>query len=86
MDPDNLLTYQEFNKMFEIHTDATAFQLEEVIIQKVVPMAFYVIKLTGDQQQYTVTEKEILSIIETLNWYRNILIGQKIRIYTDQKT
>ena len=85
MDPNNLLTYQDFNEIFEIHTGASAFQSGEVIIQKVIPMAFYAVNLTGDQQQYTVTEKDILNIIETLNWYRTILLGQKIRIYTDPK-
>ena len=30
-------------------------------------------------------ERELLSIIETLKEFRTILIGQKLRIYTDHK-
>ena len=33
----------------------------------------------------TVTEREILSIVETLREFRTILIGHRLRIYTDNK-
>ena len=44
---DTLLTYPDFNETFKIHTNASAFQLGAVISQKVKPIAFYSIKLTG---------------------------------------
>ena len=54
---DTLLTYQDFNEAFKIHTDTSAFQLGAVVIQKGKPIDFYSIKLTDDQQWYTVTER-----------------------------
>ena len=42
---DTLLTYPDFNETFKMHTDASAFQLGAVIIQKVKPIAFYSINL-----------------------------------------
>ena len=48
-------------------------------------IAFYCRKLTDVQQQYTVTERELLSIVENLKDFRTILLGQKLRIYTDHK-
>ena len=42
---DTLLTYPDFNETFKIHTDASAFQLGAVIIQKGKTIAFYSGKL-----------------------------------------
>ena len=47
---------------------------------------FYVRKLTAYQKRYTVTEKEILSIVEIIREFRTRLPGQKLQFYTDHKT
>ena len=53
---DALLIYLYFNKRFDIHMDASDFQIGWLIGQDVKPIAFYSRKLTGPQTQYTVTE------------------------------
>ena len=63
---DTLLTYTDSNETFKINTDASAFQLGAVIIQKGKPIAFYSIKITNAQKRYTVTDRELLRIVETL--------------------
>ena len=80
-----LLTYPYFNETFKIYTDARAFQLGVVISHKFKHISFHSIKTTGIQQLYTVTEIELLIIIETLKEFRIIILGQKLRIYTDHK-
>ena len=42
-------------------------------------------KPTYAQQQYTVTQRDLLRIAETLKEFRAILLGQKLRTYTDHK-
>ena len=66
MDRENLLTYPDFNEKFKIHTDASKFQLGVVVSQKGKPITFYSIKLTNSQKRYTITEKHLLIIVETI--------------------
>ena len=80
-----LLTYPDFNETFKTHADASALQLGAVIIHKVKHIDFYSRKLTGDQQRYTLTDIELLSIVDTLKDFRTNLLGQKLLIYTDNK-
>ena len=54
---DTLLTYSYFNKIFKTRTNASAFQLGAVIVQKGKPISFYSIKLTGAQQWYAVIDR-----------------------------
>jgi RNase H-like domain found in reverse transcriptase len=80
-----VLTFPEFEKPFEIYTDASKVQLGAVIEQEGKPLAFYSRKLSDTQTRYTVTELELLSIVETLQEYRTILLGHIIKVYTDHK-
>jgi hypothetical protein len=78
-----VLSFPDFSIPFEIYTDASTVQVGSVIQQRGRPIAFYSRKLMGAQTRYTVTELELLSIVETLQEYRTILLGHDILIYTD---
>lgn len=80
-----LLAFPNFNKPFIIHTDASLRQLGAVVSQDDKPIAFYSRKLNPAQTRYTTGERELLSIVETLKEFRNILLGQHIIVYTDHK-
>ena len=82
---ETLMSYPDFNKPFELHTDASHTQLGVVISQNNKPIAFYSRKLQPAQTQYTTTERELLSIVETLKEFKNILLGQQIMVYTEHK-
>ena len=56
---ETLLTYPDWSKPFDIHTDASDFQLGAVISQDGKPIAFFSRKLNSAQKNYTVTEKRI---------------------------
>ena len=80
-----MLAYPDFDDEFILHTDASHTQLGAVISQKGKPIAFYSRKLKPEQTRYTTTERELLSIVETLKEFRNILLGQRVVVYTDHK-
>jgi len=82
---ETLLTYPNFSKPFHIHTDASKVQLGACISQEGKPVAFYSRKLNPAQTRYTTTERELLSIVETLKEFRNILLGQQIIVHTDHE-
>jgi hypothetical protein len=60
------LAYPYYSKPFEIYTDGSKKQLGAVITQNNRPIAFFSRKLSEAQQKYSVTEIELLAIVETL--------------------
>ena len=56
-----------------------------VITQNNRPLAFFSRKLSTVQQKYSVTELELLAIVETLKEFKGMLWGQTIIVYTDHK-
>jgi RNase H-like domain found in reverse transcriptase len=83
---ETFLTFPDFSQEFEIQTDASKLQLGACISQNGKPVAFYSRKLQPAQTRYTTTERELLSTVETLKEFRNILLGQKIKVHTDHET
>ena len=79
------LAYPDFNAPFEIHTDTYKLKICAVISQKDNPIASYSRNMNSSQQNYTTTEKELLSIVAYLKEFRNILLGHPITVYTDHK-
>ena len=77
------LAYPDFNKPFHVRTNASNIQLGACISQEGKHIAFYSKKLNQAQHNYTTGKKELLLIIETLKDFCNILLGQKLHIYTD---
>ena len=81
-----MLAYPDFSKPFQIHTDASHYQLGAVISQDGKPIAFHSRKLNPAQTRCTTTERELLSVVETLKEHRNILLGHEMEVFTDQES
>ena len=77
MSKEAFLAYPDHNKPFQIDCDASDYQLGAAIFQDGKPVAYYSRKLNGAQRNYTVGEKDIISIVETLKEYRNMLYACK---------
>ena len=80
-----MLAYPNYSEVFEIYTDASTLQLGAVITQNGKPIAFFSRKLSSAQRKYTITELELLSIVEVLKEFKGMLWGQRIKVYTDHK-
>jgi hypothetical protein len=65
-----------------VYTDASKTQLGAVIMQQGKPLAFCSRKLNSAQTRYTTSEQELLSIVETLKEFRDIVLGQQVIVHT----
>ncbi len=82
---ETILAYPDFLKPFEIYMDTFSTQLGSVINQDNRPIVFLSRKLSKMQQKYSVTEFELLAIVETLKEFKGMLWGQDIKVHTDHK-
>jgi RNase H-like domain found in reverse transcriptase len=75
----------DFNKVFEIDTDESEYRVGLAIIQDKNSIAFFSKKLTAAQCNYTVGERKMLLTVETLNEFCTMILGNKLKIYTDHR-
>ena len=81
-----MMSYPDYSGIpFEIYTDASKRQLGAVITQKGKLLAYFSRKLSEAQRKYSVTELELLSIVECLKEFRGMLWGQRLKVHTDHK-
>ncbi len=80
-----MLSQPNHNKRFNVYTDTSDFQLGAWIIHKGRPVSYFSWKLTKSQQNYTTIEKEMLSIVATLEEFWSILLGADIHVFMNHK-
>ena len=57
-----------------------------VISQKGKLISFHSIQLTDTHRRYSITERDLPRVVETLKEFGILLLGQGLRIYTDNKS
>lgn len=83
---DIVLAYVDYQKDFELTTDASNFTLGVVLSQSDRPITFISRTLNKAEEHYAANEKEILAIIWALNSLRNYFCGSaRVKICTDRQ-
>jgi hypothetical protein len=72
MAKDVILAYPDYSQEFDVYTDSSKFQLGAVINQNTRPLAFFSRKLNKAQHNFSMTEQEILAIVETLKEFKGM--------------
>ena len=79
----SVLKFSEFNKPFEVHTDASDFAIGGVLMQDGRPIAYESKKLNGCQRRWPTHEKELFAIVHCLKTWKYYLGLHKTKVYTD---
>lgn len=86
---DPILQYPDFQKTFNLTTDASNVAIGAVLSQgpigKDLPIAYYSRTLSDSEQNYSTIEKELLGIVSAVKYFRPYLFGKKFNIITDHK-
>lgn len=86
---DPILIYPDFEKEFNVTTDASQFAIGAVLSQGPIgsdkPIAYASRTLNNNEVNYSTTEKELLAIVWATKYFRPYLFGRKFKIITDHK-
>ena len=82
---EKLLSYPYYKLPFTVHIDASDKQLGAIMIHNNKPIVFFSRIFIKPQRNYTITEKELLAIVECLNQFRRIISGYGINVFSYYK-
>jgi len=80
-----VLTYPDFNKPFELTTDASMYAIGAILSQDNHPICYASRTLNPAEIHYSTIEKELLAIVWSCQYFRPYLFGHKFTILTDHQ-
>lgn len=78
-----ILKFPDFEKPFELTTDASNYAIGAVLSQGKQPVCYASRTLNDHERNYSTTDKEFLAIVWAVTYFRPYLWGRKFRITTD---
>ncbi|GFW35656.1 retrovirus-related Pol polyprotein from transposon opus [Trichonephila clavipes] len=78
-----VLKLPDFKTPFELLTDASSIRVGAVLNQELRPVVFASPSLSSAERNYTVSKKECLAVVWTLNKFRTCLGSLPIKVITD---
>jgi len=83
-----ILAFPDPSKPFELHTDASAYAIGSVLVQRddagnERPVAYDSRTLSAPERNYSATERECLAVVWAVRQHRHLLLGQHFTVVTD---
>lgn len=78
-----ILKFPNYEKEFVVTTDASDYAIGAVLSQEGHPICYVSRTLNKHERNYSVTDKEFLAIVYSVNYFRPYLYGRKFKIITD---
>jgi hypothetical protein len=81
-----MLKLLDFDKDFEIHSNASDFAIGGVLVQEGKPMAFESKKLSGTERKWPTHKKEMWAVIHCLKTWGHYIGSKDVVVWTDNVT
>jgi hypothetical protein len=81
-----LLQLPNFNKTFELKSDASGIGLGGVLLQDGKPVAYFSEKLSGPVLNYSTYDKELYALVHTLETWQHYLWPKEFVIHSDHES
>lgn len=81
-----VLKLPDFNKTFYVKTDASDFGVGAILLQDNLPIVFFSKKLGPRRRVNSTYHKELYAIVESVQIWRQYLLGCEFVIRSDQKS
>lgn len=82
-----VLASPDYTKRFTIHCDASSVGIGSTITQEIDgiehPIAFFSRLLSKNERLFSTTERELLSVVDSINHFRPYIEGSKFTVITD---
>jgi len=76
-----VLRFSDFGKPFKMHTNASGFTTNEVLMQEGCPITFEKRKLAWAQLRWPIHEKELFAIVSCLKAWQHYLGFHKTKVF-----
>jgi len=85
-----VLAKPDFEKIFELHTDASQVAIGACLMQtddqnELHPIAYFSRKLRGAETRYSATDLEALAVVESVRHFDAYLYGRRFTVLTDHR-
>ncbi|XP_039047295.1 uncharacterized protein LOC120187712 [Hibiscus syriacus] len=81
-----ILGLPDFDKEFQVETDASGIGIGAILIQEGKPLAYFSQKLSPRMQSASTYNREMFAITQAVGNWRQYLVGRKFIIITDQRS
>ena len=79
------LRLPDFDKLFDVATDASGSGIGAVLSQELHPISFFSEKLNEPKMRYSNYDRELYAVIQALKFWRHYLLHQEFTLYSDHE-